>query len=109
MAVQGERETIVIGTALGDAKAGEEVSVSLSGEWGVHPPREERWSPADLDRCEHGRHSIDHCSGCGGMSSGNLFLEALLTRKGPNGERQIRIGTMVRGEPIWITPKRESR
>lgn len=30
----------------------------------------------DLDRCEHGRHSIDHCLMCpGGQSTGNLLLK----------------------------------
>jgi hypothetical protein len=29
----------------------------------------------DLDRCEHGRHSVDHCYGCpDGQSAGNPFL-----------------------------------
>ena len=32
---------------------------------------------AELDRCEHGRHSIDPCYGCpGGQSTGNLLLPA---------------------------------
>lgn len=28
----------------------------------------------DLDRCEHGRHEDDDCSGCGGPSHGNPIL-----------------------------------
>jgi hypothetical protein len=29
----------------------------------------------DLDRCEHGRHSVDPCLACpGGRSTGNLLL-----------------------------------
>lgn len=78
-----------------------------------------RWSPADLDRCEHGRHSIDSCFDCpGGKSSGNLFVlapshwEQEWTRFGDldrarirgheDGRIEVRIGTMVRGEPIWV-------
>ena len=66
-----------------------------------------RWSPADLDRCEHGRHSIDSCFDCGD-SPMNLFL--MKPSHYPidqrvrivDGQWQIRIGTMVRGEPIWV-------
>lgn len=37
--------------------------------------RATRWDPADLDRCEHGRHRRDTCFGCpGGWSRGNLCL-----------------------------------
>lgn len=65
-----------------------------------------RWSPADLDRCEHGRHSIDHCFDCDKPT--NRFLMAPSTI--PVEERvrhhdrvwEVRIGTMVRGEPIWV-------
>lgn len=31
---------------------------------------------SDLDRCEHGRHEGDDCSGCGGPSVGNPMLPA---------------------------------
>lgn len=66
-----------------------------------------RWSPADLDRCVHGRHSIDHCFDCLGGPK-NLFLMAPSTL--PVDERvrhhggvwEVRIGTMVHGEPIWV-------
>jgi hypothetical protein len=44
-----------------------------------------------LDRCEHGRHAQDQCIGCGGQSTGNLFLQP--------GQR---IGTNLGGEPIIV-------
>lgn len=60
---------------------------------------EDFWDKEDLDRCEHGRHSIDRCNLClGGISSGNRFLE--------DGAR---IGTNRMGEPILARPRRESR
>lgn len=67
------------------------------------------WTQADLDRCEHGRHSIDSCFDCpGGMSSGNAFLMSLTPwTRTVDGIRQVRIGTMVRGEPIWVEPTRK--
>lgn len=66
-----------------------------------------RWSPADLDRCEHGRHSTDSCFDCpGGVSSGNVFLSGQAWTRVAEGVRQVRIGTMVHGEPIWVTPDR---
>jgi hypothetical protein len=47
---------------------------------------------SDLDRCEHGRHSVDNCFDCpGGQSLGNMFLE----------DNQ-RIGTTLYGEPITV-------
>lgn len=51
---------------------------------------------SDLDRCVHGRHSIDRCLGCpDGVSTGNLFLR--------NGQR---IGTDHGGEPIYVQTDR---
>lgn len=51
-----------------------------------------------LDRCEHGRHKPDNCSGCpGGMSTGNLFIVP--------GQR---VGTSLHGKPI-IVPAWELR
>jgi hypothetical protein len=63
-----------------------------------------RWSPADLDRCEHGRHSIDSCFACPrDMSLGNLFLlQGERQTRVQDGHLEVRIGTMVRGEPIWV-------
>lgn len=29
----------------------------------------------DLDRCEHGRHSVDDCADCGGKSHGNPHMQ----------------------------------
>lgn len=66
-------------------------------------PMEERfdWSPPDLDRCIHGRHSIDTCFDCGGGRSwGNRFFGDY-----KRGVR-VRIGTMLGGRPIYIVPAR---
>lgn len=53
----------------------------------------------DLDRCEHGRKSIDNCLWCpGGWSTGNIFL--------CHGQR---IGTTLHGEPILAVTQRELR
>jgi hypothetical protein len=73
------------------------------------------WRPEDLDRCEHGRHSIDDCFDCpGGRSTGNLFLQPetgcpCYPETSPpdrvravDGRTEVRIGTTVRGEPIWV-------
>lgn len=60
----------------------------------------------DLDRCVHGRHSVDPCYGCpGGQSAGNQCLTVWLAQPGED----VRIGTGVHGEPITITPVRERR
>lgn len=57
----------------------------------------------DLDRCVHGRHSIDPCLDCpGGWSEGNQLLTAFAVAPG----ERVRIGTSVRGEPIYVTPRR---
>ena len=68
-----------------------------------------QWRPEDLDRCEHGRHSIDDCSGCpGGKSTGNLFLlrDPLevdrLTTRVEDGALMVRIGTTYAGVPIVV-------
>lgn len=84
-------------------------------EWARHeadPVTQDRvrWHPSDLDRCEHGRHVRDDCGGCIGPNPGNLFL--LAPERIPRMDRvrtvdgcvQVRIGTMVRGEPIWVAP-----
>jgi hypothetical protein len=79
------------------------------------PVSDTRWIPADLDRCEHGRHSIDPCADCpGGQSTGNRFLWGLtlghhaeMTARAAEG--LVRIGTTVRGEPIYVRPIREAR
>ena len=57
---------------------------------------------SDLDRCEHGRHSVDSCFDCPGRySAGNAFLT--------NGQR---IGTDYAGRPIlavtWRPPRGEA-
>lgn len=76
---------------------------------GSRQPDGVRWTAADLDRCEHGRHSIDNCADCGGMSGGNGYLTAFVTTVDPStGDQLVRIGTMVRGEPIWACPRRSS-
>jgi hypothetical protein len=79
------------------------------------------WTATDLDRCEHGRHSIDQCFDCPhGRSTGNLYLQTpsryqpdkplifgdpdrKRVRVLESGAVQVRIGTMVRGGPIWVT------
>lgn len=54
---------------------------------------------SNLDRCIHGRHSIDACLDCpGGWSTGNGFLK--------NGQR---IGTDHAGNPIHIATRRSLR
>lgn len=71
--------------------------------------RELSWTKEDLDRCEHGRHSIDPCFSCpGGWSTGNQYLT-----RGPefvtvedSGQVAVRIGTMLGGHPILVTPIR---
>lgn len=77
-----------------------------------------RWSPADLDRCEHGRHSIDSCYDCpGGLSHGNPFLLTPVpvgndhpeNVRVVDGRIEVRIGTMVRGEPIWVVVRDKPR
>jgi hypothetical protein len=74
------------------------------------------WLAEDLDRCIHGRHSIDACLDCpNGKSTGNLFLlpeddcpcypapaVAPIRIRIEDGRTEVRIGTMVRGEPIWV-------
>lgn len=58
----------------------------------------------DLDRCVHGRHSIDPCLDCpGGQSTGNLFLISG-TKYEPGAA--VRIGTTVHGEAIIVVPVR---
>lgn len=72
-----------------------------------------RWTEADLDRCEHGRHSIDSCFDCpGGNSAGNLFLlegREPVVRTEANQHARVRIGTTHRGDPIWVSARREPR
>jgi hypothetical protein len=70
------------------------------------------WSPADLDRCEHGRHSVDNCYNCpSGWSSGNLYLAriAVLEDRDAQAGEQVRIGTMLGGQPILVVPIRSAR
>ena len=76
------------------------------------PGNRRDWSPEDLDRCEHGRHSTDNCFGCpGGWSTGNLFLAriAVLEDRDCEAGEQVRIGTTLGGEPILVTPIRRLR
>jgi hypothetical protein len=76
----------------------------------VTEQRELHWTKEDLDRCEHGRHSIDNCYDCpGGQSSGNLYLDpfAKPARRETRDMSWIRIGTMVRGEPIFVRWNRQ--
>jgi hypothetical protein len=72
------------------------------------------WSADDLDRCEHGRHSLDPCADCpDGRSTGNLFLLGLATGSYPERIETrtgslVRIGTTRYGSPIYVNPKRRS-
>lgn len=72
-----------------------------------------RWTWRDLDRCEHGRHSIDSCGDCpGGQSRGNRFLLSADWRERfryREGRAEVRIGTMVHGEPIWVVVRDRPR
>jgi hypothetical protein len=64
-----------------------------------------KWSPEDLDRCDHGRHSIDDCFGCpDGRSTGNMYLSLWVgaQRRGV----KVRIGTTLGGKPIFVEPAR---
>lgn len=109
-----EGNSVVVGQALEAIEAGQVGRVRLGGPDAVMWRRHElaegqpvRWHPSDLDRCEHGRHSADSCLGClGGVSSGNVFLSGQTWTRTVEGVRQVRIGTMVDGEPIWVTPNR---
>lgn len=71
------------------------------------------WSSADLDRCEHGRHSIDHCLDCepSALAHGNRFLiDGVTETFAENGYLYVRIGTTHGGDPIFvpaISPPRE--
>ena len=101
-----------VGTALSSAPAGGTAEVWLRMN-GATQPDGVRWTAADLDRCEHGRHSADHCFDCpGGHSVGNEFLfvqSGELRQWGfreVEGRWEVRIGTMVRGEPIWVVVRK---
>ena len=66
-----------------------------------------RWSESDLDRCEHGRHSIDSCFDCpGGKSAGNRFLlettQESYVITFPDGATRVRIGTTYDAWPILV-------
>lgn len=72
--------------------------------------RQGQWSAADLDRCEHGRHSIDSCFDCPtGHSTGNLYLRdvaATEVRRTEENHIEVRIGTTYAAQPIWVAVKR---
>lgn len=71
---------------------------------------ESKWQPADLDRCEHGRHSLDSCFECPyGRSAGNLFLTRYRSsvKMTWQGRLFIRIGTNLNGDPIWVCPNKK--
>lgn len=79
------------------------------------PPVDEstaEWTVEDLDRCTHGRHSIDPCADCpGGASAGNLFLFGLAvgTIDAATGISTVRIGTARDRRPILVRPDRRRR
>jgi hypothetical protein len=74
---------------------------------------QQRWSAEDLDRCKHGRHSIDSCFDC--VKPTNRFLMAPSTIsieervRHLDGIWEVRIGTMVHGEPIWVVARDKPR
>jgi hypothetical protein len=66
---------------------------------------------SDLDRCQHGRHSLDSCSDCpGGKSIGNEFLDpsgkTTRVRETRMDRNEIRIGTTYDQQPIWVCYRR---
>lgn len=70
---------------------------------------------ADLNRCEHGRHEGDVCSGCGGPSRGNPIpeLAAAAARRLADNPRVPavalrQIGYDIRAEPITIPERTEA-
>lgn len=70
------------------------------------------WVLDDLDRCEHGRHSIDTCASCpGGVSAGNAYLDPTTFPRfmETRGTYERRIGTTVGGRAIYVTPNRRVR
>lgn len=84
--------------------------------WPLNPG--DRILASDLDRCEHGRHSTDSCFGCpGGKSAGNPFLFTEIPPHNAfpenvryeDGRVEVRIGTMVHGEPIWVVVRDRPR
>lgn len=67
------------------------------------------WVASDLDRCEHGRHSVDPCADCpGGWSTGNLYMtmpagsSRRMLGATEDGTVMVRIGTTVHAEPINV-------
>lgn len=105
-----------VGLAMSSAPAGGTAEVWLRMD-GATQPDGVRWTVNDLDRCEHGRHSADHCFDCpGGHSRGNELLRdpasfghLELVRAHADGRVEVRIGTMVRGEPIWVVVRNNPR
>lgn len=66
----------------------------------------------DLDRCQHGRHEGDVCSGCGGPSLGNPIPELadLAARRLADNPRVPavalrQVGYGISGDPILIPPR----
>lgn len=49
------------------------------------------WVLLDLDRCEHGRHSVDPCADCGGKSHGNPLMQP-----------GMQVGHTVHADPIVV-------
>jgi hypothetical protein len=97
-----------VGPAEAMAVASQAVATGLEG---VASAERLLWTAADLDRCEHGRHSVDDCLSCpGGRSTGNLFLvERTEWKTRDAGGLEVRIGTTVRGEPIVVCVHAGSR
>lgn len=62
----------------------------------------------DLDRCEHGRHEGDVCSGCGGPSLGNPILIGAHPRPDVFPAIVRQVGYSIDGRPLLV-PSRESK
>jgi hypothetical protein len=67
----------------------------------------------DLDRCEHGRHEGDVCSGCRGRSLGNPFLQVIRHGSGRPPFAQLhaeerQIGFDISGSPIFVPARADA-
>lgn len=57
----------------------------------------------DLDRCPHGRHEGDICSGergCGGPSKGNMWMQDLLDREDSEDDREASLPRLGLGHSL---------
>ena len=59
---------------------------------------------SDLDRCEHGRHSVDACYGCAGISKGNPLLD-----RGDDGVHELVLGYGIGGLSEYVLRRSKER